>query len=210
MAIFQGKSAWFNATILVLSETNLIVAILFEAWFVDHSQVDCFDAILVHKGLGDLVSAVRQVDESDELGPLVALGQRDKGAIFAPFSFRQIVEFVLVLPLNLIPVVGVPLFLFLTGYRAGPLLQWRYFKLKGFTKADRNAFIKVKDHRWKYTWFGFTALLLQLVPVLSLLFLFTTAAGSALLAADMEEEARRHNQDEDEDLARQDDYTDEP
>lgn len=184
---------------------------LFEAFFVDHSQVDCFDAIMVHRGHGELVSSIRQVDESDELGPLAALGQRDKGAIYAPFSFRQIIEFVLVLPLNLIPVIGVPLFLFLTGYRAGPLLQWRYFKLKGFTKADRNAFIRVKDHRWKYTWFGFTALLLQLIPVLSLLFLFTTAAGSALWAADMEDEAKR--QDHDEDMAGQDvagQYTDEP
>lgn len=150
LALFHSKggSAWVNATFLTLSETNLIVAIIFEAFFVDRSQVDVFDAVLVEKGHAELVSTCREVTPSnDELTPLQRLGQRDKGAIFAPFSFRQIVEFILVLPLNLIPYIGVALFLFITGYRAGPLLQWRYFKLKGFTKDQRNAFIKIKDNR---------------------------------------------------------------
>lgn len=39
--------------------------------------------------------------------------------------------------------------------------------------------------------FGIVALLLQFVPVLSMFFLLTTAAGSALWAADLEEEKQR-------------------
>lgn len=38
--------------------------------------------------------------------------------------------------------------------------------------------------------FGTTALLLQLIPVLSMLFLLTTAAGSALWAVKLEEQRR--------------------
>ena len=76
------------------------------------------------------------------------------------------------------------MFLILTGYRAGPLQHWRYFKLLGFTKKERNAFIKKR--RLRYTWFGTVALLLQLVPVLSMLFLLTTAAGSSLWVAKLE------------------------
>jgi hypothetical protein len=38
----------------------------------------------------------------------------------------------------------------------------------------------------KYTWFGVVALSLQLIPVLSMLFLLTSAAGSGLWAAKME------------------------
>ena len=56
------------------------------------------------------------------------------------------------------------------------------------TKKERNAFIKKR--RLRYTWFGTVALLLQLVPVLSMLFLLTTAAGSALWVAKLEGKRR--------------------
>lgn len=104
---------------------------------------------------------------------------------YAPFSFRQIVEFVFLLPLNFVPWVGVVLFVFATGYRAGPLLNWRYFMLRKMDRKERNEF--VRRHRWLYTWYGMVYLVLQLVPVLSMLFLLTTAAGGGLLAADLEE-----------------------
>ena len=80
------------------------------------------------------------------------------------------------------------MFLFLTGYRAGPLQHWRYFKLLDLTKKERNLF--VKKRRLRYTWFGTVALVLQLVPVLSMLFLLTTAAGSALWATELERRRR--------------------
>ena len=101
------------------------------------------------------------------------------------------------------------MFLIMTGYRAGPFQHWRYFKLSGFDKKERNAFIKRRQLR--YTWFGTMALVLQLVPVLSMFFLLTTAAGSALWAVKMEERRKRL---EAEGVARQADappaYTDNP
>jgi len=80
------------------------------------------------------------------------------------------------------------MFLILTGYRAGPFHHWRYFKLLDFTKQERKDY--VKKRRVDYTAFGIVALLLQLVPVLSMFFLLTTAAGSALWVVKMED-ARR-------------------
>ena len=54
LALFQRKgSAWVNGTFLVLSEGGLIVAILFEGFLVDPTQVDIFDAV----GAGPLVLA---------------------------------------------------------------------------------------------------------------------------------------------------------
>ena len=192
LALFhRSGSAWVNGTFLILEESNLIVAIFFEAFFVDHTQVDIFDAVLISTDHAHLVESRRTVDQ-EAADPVTALGPRDKGAEFAPFSFRQIIEFVLLLPLNFVPYAGVPLFLFVTGARAGPLLQWRYFQLKAFDKKTRNAFIRVRSQRWQYIWFGTAHLLLQLVPVLSLFFLLTTAVGSALWAADMED-ARHEN-----------------
>jgi len=190
LAIWQGRSAWFNGTILVLGEGAAIVALLFEAFFVDETQVDIFDAVLVNKGYEELVTTNRPVapDEEGFLDPLRRLGRPLHKAQFAPFSLRQIIEFVILLPVNFIPYVGVPLFLLLTGYRAGPLLMWRYFTLRGFSRKERKAYIEKR--KWSYAWFGTVHLLLQLVPVLNMLFLLTTAAGSALYSA-KEEERRR-------------------
>ena len=126
--------------------------------------------------------------DPDGRDPVKQLGKPTMSAVYSPFSFQQIVEFIFFLPLNLIPVAGTPIFLILTGYRAGPLQHWRYFKLLGFTKKERNAF--TKKRRLRYTWFGTVALLLQLVPVLSMLFLLTTAAGSALWVAKLEGKRR--------------------
>lgn len=149
--------------------------------------MDVFDAVLVNEGLSDLVEQARVLDTTAE-NSVKQLGKPIKPAVYSPFSLRQIVEFVVLLPLNLVPIVGVPLFLILTGYRAGPFHHWRYFKLLDYSKRERNAYIKKRKLR--YTWFGTMHLLLQLVPVLSMFFLLTTAAGSALWVVDIERRRR--------------------
>ncbi|GAB7341269.1 hypothetical protein MBLNU457_7543t1 [Dothideomycetes sp. NU457] len=210
LAIFhRNGSAWVNGTFLVLEEATLIIAVFFEAFLVDHTQVDIFDSVVVGRGHADLVKTLRAVDD-DSANPVQALGPREKGAEFAPFSFRQIAEFVLLLPLNFIPYAGVPLFLLLTGYRAGPLLMWRYFKLKGMDKRARKAFVKQKGRSWEFMWFGTAHLILQLIPVASLLFLLTSAVGSALWATDMEDRERRQRSNADANDEQPPPYTDEP
>lgn len=190
LALFHfNGSAWVNATFFILATGNLLIALLFEAMFVDHTQVDIFDAVMVSEGFEHLVKNRRPVaDDIDESDPVKRLGPREKGAIFAPFSIRQIIEFVILLPLNFVPFAGVPLFLLLTGYRAGPLLARRYHTLKGFNKKERQQFISGKGRKWEYTWFGTVYLILQLVPVLSMVFLLTSAAGSALWSVRIEQE----------------------
>lgn len=108
---------------------------------------------MLNKGYEDLIAANRPVnpDEEGQLSALSRLGKPVRKAQYAPFSFRQILEFVVFLPLNFVPFVGVPLFLALTGYRTGPLLMWRYFALRGFTKKERNAYIKRR--KWSYAWY---------------------------------------------------------
>ena len=61
-------------------------------------------------------------------------------------------------------------------------------KLLGMHKKERDVWIKKME--WKYTFFGTVALALQYVPVLSMLFLLTTATGAALWAADLERRKR--------------------
>ena len=187
LSIFYGSLAWVNGTFLVLGEGAAIVALLFEAFFVDETLVDVFDSVLINEGLQDMVKDLRTLHPEAETA-VKQLGRPTKSAIYSPFSLRQIIEFIFFLPLNLIPVVGTPIFLILTGYRAGPLQHWRYFQMLDFNKKGRKAFISKRKLR--YTWFGTAALLLQLVPVLSMFFLLTTATGSALWVVKMEERRR--------------------
>lgn len=191
LALFHYKgSAWVNGTFFILGIGVLLISLLFEALFVDGTQVDIFDAVMVAEGYEHLVRQRRQVsDDIDESDPVKRLGVRDKGAQFAPFSLRQVIELLVLLPLNFVPFAGVPLFLLLTGYRAGPLLNWRYFQIKGFSKHERRQFIKTKRRRWEYMWFGTVYMTLQLVPVLSIMFLLTSAAGSALWSVRVEQAA---------------------
>ncbi|CAK4034310.1 hypothetical protein AC579_5363 [Lecanosticta acicola] len=211
LALFHYKgSAWVNATFFILEVGSLIIQLMFEALLVDHTQVDIFDAVLVAEGYERLVKHRRDVsDDAEELDPYQRLAPREKGAQFAPFSVRQIVETVALLPLNFVPFVGVPLYLLLTGYRAGPLINWRYFQLKQFTKKQRNEFIKTKKRRWEYTWIGTVYMILELVPVFAMLFLLTLAAGNALWAIRVERELHER-EDEPADSEDPPAYTDDP
>jgi len=191
LAIFHHAGAWLNATFLVLGEGAAIVALLFEAFLVDETLVDVFDTVLIDQGLSDLVQEARLLDPNAP-NSAEMLGKPTVASVYSPFSLRQIVEFVILLPVNFVPFVGVPIFLLLTGYRAGPFHHWRYFKLLGLSKKERKAY--VKNRQLKYTWFGMVTLTLQLVPVLSMFFLLTSAAGSALWVAKMER-ARRVRED---------------
>jgi len=186
LAIFHGRLAWLNATFLVLGEGAAIVALLFEAFFVDETLVDVFDAVLVNEGCEELVASQRNIFADEGQSVIKRLGRPQESAIYSPFSLRQIVEFIVFLPFNLVPVVGTIVFLFMTGYRAGPFHHWRYFKLLRYTKNQRKE--AIKRRQLKYTWFGTAVLLLQLVPMLSMAFLLTTAAGSALWVADLEKQ----------------------
>ena len=116
----------------------------------DEAQVDIFDAVMIYKGYEDLVRHHRPVTEDALNDPVRRLGKPTTSSVYAPFSFRQIAEFIVLLPLNFLPYVGVPIFLLLTGYRAGPFQHWRYFQLLNYSRKQRNA--AVSSRRWQYTW----------------------------------------------------------
>ena len=118
--------------------------------------------VLINEGLLHLVSPAREI-LSEEPTPLRKLGKPLSKAQYAPFSFRQICEFVVFLPINLIPFVGTPIFLVLTGYRAGPLLHSRYFHLLGLKRRQQRRYVRGK--KWSYTWFVLTQLLRSMFMV---------------------------------------------
>jgi uncharacterized protein involved in cysteine biosynthesis len=144
--------------------------------------------VLIKHGFVDLVATRRSINPDGQT-PLAQLGKPTKSAAYSPFSFRLTIEFALLLPLTFIPVFGTPLFLIILGRRSGPFHHFRYLKLAGLHKKERE--IWAKKRQWRYTWFGIVALALQFVPVLSMFFLLSTATGAAIWAAHIEKEKRK-------------------
>ncbi|SPO05103.1 uncharacterized protein DNG_07788 [Cephalotrichum gorgonifer] len=193
-----GWNAWVSAVVLVLGEGLVIIQALFEGFFVDEARVDVFDATLINCGLQDRLVAPHRICYPDAPNAVKALGKPTSSAVYTPWSLKQMVELVVFLPLNLIPVVGTPAFILITGSRLGKLSHYRWFKLRGLDKKQTKA--EIKKRAWEYLWFGTVAMILELIPVLSLVFLFTTTSGAALFAARLEEEIERSQHSSEEDL----------
>jgi len=150
--------------------------------FTGHFSVD---AVLLQQGHEQLVSRGRQITSTSS-------GTKKLGrAIVQPlnrFSKEGIVRYVVSLPLNAIPVVGTVGFLLYNGKRAGPGYHERYFQLKGFDGQKRKSFVEKRQAA--YIAFGATALAVQLIPVVGLLFGFTSTVGAALWASQIEKKGK--------------------
>ncbi|KAK0724147.1 hypothetical protein B0H67DRAFT_481147 [Lasiosphaeris hirsuta] len=188
LVIFHGwAGSLINATVLVLGEGLVIIQGLFEGFFVDECRVDVFDATLIDKGFIELV-APQRILFFDAPNPIKKLGKPTQRAEYQPWSLTQIAELIFFLPLNLIPYVGTPAFIMITGARLGKLSHYRWFKLRGLDKKAMKKELGLRS--WEYLWFGTVAMILELIPILNFFFLLTSTAGSALWAAKLEEKAR--------------------
>ncbi|EIW65465.1 hypothetical protein TREMEDRAFT_70543 [Tremella mesenterica DSM 1558] len=177
LALFSGPLAFIAAVPLVLGEAYVIITFLARSFLV-----------LLLRGQNTLVERGRQVTSSG--GRTRQLGQVLTKPL-SKFSTDNIVRYLLTLPLNLIPVVGTAFFVGIqhgadtsTGFKAGPGYHARYFQLKGYDKEQRQS--AVHRRRGGYTALGTVATLLNLIPVVSIVFIFTTTVGAALWAADIE------------------------
>lgn len=147
----------------------------------------CAQATLIQHGLVELI-APQRVLFSEAPNAVRMLGKPTTRAEYQPWSMLQIVELIVCLPLNLVPYVGIPAFIMITGSRLGRLSHHRWFKLRGLTKKEAKRDIRLR--RWEYLWFGTVAMILELVPILSFFFLLTSTAGAAMWVAKMEDRAR--------------------
>lgn len=68
---------------------------------------------------------------------------------FKRFAPRQMLRYLMLLPLNFVPVVGTVIFVALQGKRAGPGWHDRYFQLKRMGVGKRDGF--VEKNRGAYT-----------------------------------------------------------
>ncbi|KAK5084117.1 hypothetical protein LTR70_007870 [Exophiala xenobiotica] len=184
MAFTSGPAAAISAALLTLSESSTITNLISRSFFLDEALVDTFDGTLMKQDCTNLVSGGRQIQSGGD--SMARLGKMIKKP-FAKFTPNAIIRYLMYLPLNFIPVVGTAIFIILQGKRAGPTAHQRYFQLKEWNQRQREA--HVEQNRGGYTSFGLTATLLEMVPFVSLFFIFTNSVGAALWAADLEKNA---------------------
>lgn len=182
LTFVSGPLAWISTIALVLSESAAIISTIARTFLLDEALTDTFDLVLLTTGSDKLVKNGREMT-SDNSSTVNRLGKLAKKPL-AMFSTESLVRYLIRLPLNFIPVVGTVVFLMVQGRETGPAMHERYFSLKGYTKAQKEEF--VKRNKAGYMAFGAVCTLLQMVPLANVLFLYTNVSAAALWAADLE------------------------
>lgn len=163
--------AWIFAVFTVLVE---IFAVTFVYGFIllEYTKDKIFEFVLREKGYDSAVD-----------GREVSIVSSAASYCQVDFILRFLL-FVVSLPLNLIPVIGSLLF----AWFHSTLIAWDYhifyFELKGWRHSMQKAWIL--NHKAQYTSFGLQATLLHMIPFVGPFFVFSNAAGAALLAIKME------------------------
>ncbi|CAB9525793.1 Conserved hypothetical, protein [Seminavis robusta] len=173
IALSTVMTPWLGvplALVLALIEM-LIIIMLFSAIVLLPITDKLFDQVLTLRGHAELVEA-------------------DNGmACCGCCSVVGIVHLfvsIITLPLNLIPVVGTVLWLFVNGrlYTWDTFSHYHY-ELKGRSFKMQRKF--VSDNAMAHHIFGMQAMALEMIPFANVFFVFTNTVGAALWAADMED-----------------------
>jgi uncharacterized protein involved in cysteine biosynthesis len=173
--------AWILAVMLVIVEIFL-VTIIYRLVIEGCYQDKIFEWVLINEGFRELVE-----NENRHASCLRSCRAECNVGVWC-----QLLLLIVTLPLNLIPIVGSVLYAWLNG----TLMAWGYhmyyFEMKNFSYGQQKAF--VHQHKFQYSTFGMQAVLMELIPGVGYLFIFTNAVGAALMAASFEREEARDRQ----------------
>ncbi|KAG1690185.1 hypothetical protein DVH05_028392 [Phytophthora capsici] len=169
--------SWLLAILLVLIEIFL-VTLIFNLIIMGEYQDKVFEEVMAARGFKEMV-------ENEERHASCARACRSCCRVSL---WLRLILLILTLPLNLLPIIGSILYAWLNG----TILAWEYhllyFEFKNFSYGQQKAFIK--EHKVQYSSFGMQALLMEMIPGVGSLFVFTNTCGAALMAANLEEEER--------------------
>ncbi|GAO49672.1 hypothetical protein SAICODRAFT_73736 [Saitoella complicata NRRL Y-17804] len=174
LTLFSGPLGFASAIPLVLSEAGFLTNVIVRIVGVGEGAIDeVFDKVLIAEGMGNLVQSSSAAQSSKRrFLPKVSL------------SKEGLVRYLISLPLNLLPILGTPLFFLLNGTKLAESLHARYFSYKSLSGEQQHEF--VKERYGEYTAFGVVGVALGMVPVVGTLAAWTNAVGAALWARDLE------------------------
>ncbi|KAF9118432.1 hypothetical protein BGX30_004581 [Mortierella sp. GBA39] len=181
--------AYTVAVILTLIEATLGALIAYLA-LMPLWEDALFDAVLRSRKLGYIIDAAHGDYRSCLQGVLAGLYTIAFQSIV--LLVFQVVSLIVLLPLHVVPVVGTIVYCYLNGWVLSFSKRIHYdvelCKL-GVNQSRKYAW----KHRAEYCEFGAVAVLLEMTPVLNILFFWTNVVGAALWVADEIEEARRQD-----------------
>lgn len=167
--------AWIMAVILVLVEI-FASSILFVAIALPVLADELFDLVFVAAG-------VPAGEGSCARGCWMGLAHA--GVWVAYLVFARLAILIITAPLHLLPVVGTVLFLFINGYFAAWNQHLHWFDLRDCGFSSGKQF--VRNNRGAYASCGAIMVLLEMIPGIGILFMFTNIVGAALWAIDLEQ-----------------------
>lgn len=174
---FGVVSAFFT----VLQYSNMILNFLISVVLMPGARDVVFDAVLSREGQDYVVFQEKLRRKHKKLWKV-------KITTVKTFLFCKLPEIILlellILLVGIIPVIGPCLVLLIRAPCKGRSLHGRYYKLKGWDKQQIKEFDSM--NRGYYTGLGGAALLLEMIPFLTLLTMFTNTIGAALWTIQLE------------------------
>ncbi len=166
--------AWIVAILLVLVEISLITiiyALTCTPCFMDA----IFEKVLKNRGHGDLLENTA--------------GHASCCRCCNACCRVSVILRIATLPLNLIPILGTILYVWINGTLSSWELHLPYFSMKGYDYGLQKQI--VANNKWSYSSFGMQVAFLSLIPGFGFFFLFTNSVGAALFASDLEDEYKK-------------------
>ncbi|CAH0473492.1 unnamed protein product [Peronospora belbahrii] len=170
--------AWIFAVIFVIIQVFLIT-ILYGLFVLEWFMDKIFAYVLIQQGYRDLV------ENKERHSPFL----RVMTSCCRVSVLLRLGLLIITLPLNMIPVLGNITYAWLNG----TLMAWEshlyYFEMKAFDYEQQQQL--VSQRKFQYSAFGMQALLLEMIPIVGAIFMFTNAVGAALFAASIEKDLEK-------------------
>ncbi|KAI8891100.1 hypothetical protein K501DRAFT_328225 [Backusella circina FSU 941] len=177
--------ALFASIILAIIE-SAIMNIVCYAVLVPFFQDAVFDATLRARGLDKIFDEIVEVP-----GAILCWRNfRSSLLVFWALLIIKILLLILTAPLQLIPFAGTALACYISGWPTAWSHHLHYdLEFRGLKVSESSK--KAWTDKWSYTHFGAVACLLELIPILNILFVWTNFIGSALWIADVYEKEHK-------------------
>lgn len=167
--------AWLLAIMLCLVESFIIVMI-YTFVCLARCQDKVFEYVMREQGHVELVSNQRKHASCTRICTSCC-----RISVLLRYGLL-----VVTIPLNIVPVVGNAAYAWLNGQLVAWEYHLYYFELKNYSFKQQQAL--VQQRRLQYTLFGMHALLLEMIPGIGAIFMFSNTAGAALFASSIERE----------------------
>ncbi|KAI8802312.1 hypothetical protein BJ742DRAFT_833607 [Cladochytrium replicatum] len=174
-------AAWLVSVLFTLIESS-VASVVFSLLYIFLFVMDrIFDLVMKQRGHGNIAK------RAEELRKRERSFTRGFQRFLHPLSFTLCV--ILVAPISIIPVVGWYIFFLVNGYFTAWGCHLHYFDQLQMTGKEAHQYMRA--HWNEYMSFGWSAGGMGLLPFgIGTFTMFTSTVGSALWAADLEDEHR--------------------